>query len=53
MRHNVTHKMASKMLTAALVFLKTAVLGKLLVIESINIKENRLKVSHGKHLYQE
>lgn len=41
------------MLTAAFVFLKTAVLGKLLVIESINMKENRLKVSHDKHLYQE
>ena len=41
------------MLTAAFVFLKTAVLGKLLVIESSNMKENRLKVSHGKHLYQE
>ena len=44
MRDNVTHKMVSKMLTAALVFLKTAVLSKLLVIESISIKENRLKV---------
>lgn len=31
------------MLTAAFVFLKTAVLGKLLVIESINMKETALK----------